>query len=98
MQAANEINCLQIYAQAAASNDPARVAEFLLVLPLVYTSSASLHFEEQLVLRLETFASWPSANQVGDARARICVLQLREVSESATHRVNSLQTVIAPSL
>ena len=65
------------------------------MLPLVYTASSSSHFEEQLVLVLDTIARWPS-HGLEHTRARVCILQLREVSAPVLHRLQNMHTALHP--
>lgn len=82
---------MQIY--KIAEEHPGYQDHFVTVLPYVYTSSASDHFEEQLVLVLDTICRWPTT-RIEHTRARVCIIQLREASLTVLRRLQCMHNCV----
>lgn len=70
---------------------------WLIRLPLVYTQNASQHFEEQLILSLDTLTRWLTELDKGNityARTRVCIRQLQELSSKRIEFLQNLDTAM----
>ena len=105
MQAASEDAFLQeLLAGALAPNEASknrgctpRQKSWLIRLPLVYNEDSTQHFEEQLVLSLDTLTRWLSEVPASDlryVRSRVCVRQLQDVATKRTQWLQDLSTAM----